>query len=300
MSSCWWSIESDVTKSFDALTAHHTMDKPVETVPISPLKWKRNQEDKSHFCSLSLPWSLVDVSLLTESWLKHLFPITPPSVRDSILKRKWQRPMWHYMLPLMRGDSRMPNIQALRCRKCMKMSLFPTVKEEKGGEDWWGRWTVTCISKWGLPTWSATTLIIGKPQMRHFFVSDMTSTRMEEVLKLTSRRKPPKASTNTSGPARSVSSKMVFSGVRKGLRTDSVCKWKVNDKVSRIWIGLCSNCKFRQPSSELYSFQFASFAIKTSLYILFELKLFLWIQKWNSELWKLQHIRRDLIYNRDD
>lgn len=39
---------------------------------------------------------------------------------------------------------------------------------------------------------------------------------------LTSKRKPPKAKQKTSGPARSVSSKMLFSVVLKGLSTDNV------------------------------------------------------------------------------
>jgi hypothetical protein len=41
---------------------------------------------------------------------------------------------------------------------------------------------------------------------------------------LTSSRKPPNAMQNTNGPAKSVSSKMVFSGVRNGFSTESVCK----------------------------------------------------------------------------
>lgn len=31
-------MDRDVTKSFDADNAHHTIEKPVNTIPISPLK----------------------------------------------------------------------------------------------------------------------------------------------------------------------------------------------------------------------------------------------------------------------
>lgn len=80
-------------------------------------------ENKSHFCFTSN-----DISLLTESWLKHLFQIKPPSAEDSNLKLKWQHPMWHYSLPLMKGDSRTPDTRALQYHRCRKMSLSPTEK----------------------------------------------------------------------------------------------------------------------------------------------------------------------------
>lgn len=62
-------------------------------------------------------------------------------------------------------------------------------------------------------------LIIGKPQMR-LHAKEMALE--EKFSQLTSRRKPPNAKQKTNGPARSVSSKMLFSVVRKGLRTESV------------------------------------------------------------------------------
>lgn len=111
------------------------------------------EENESHFCFTSN-----DISLLTESWLKHLFQIKPPSAEDSNLKLKWQHPTWHYSLPLMKGDSRRPDNRALRYHRCRKMSLSPTEKR---------RWS--CISTRGLlRKEKVSTLIIGKPQMSLF------------------------------------------------------------------------------------------------------------------------------------
>lgn len=73
----------------------------------------------------------------------------------SILKPRWQLPVWHWMSPLMKGDSRMPNIPTLRFRRCRRMSPCPTGKY---GE-------VNLHFKSGLRGRNST-LIMGKPQMR--------------------------------------------------------------------------------------------------------------------------------------